>query len=192
MRRIILNIGELAVSKEEVLLETILGSCVAVCLWDERQRIGGLNHFLLPHEPLGVEKSTVYGETSIDTLVEQIHDLGADMTGLRAQIFGGGSLSSPLEDIFEIGSENVKIARERMRHYGIPVVGGHMGDNNGIRVSLRISTGEVTVCPLGTGTKKLAHFEATEMARLSKPCNTCIRCGSCDELGIKRRKGRTP
>ena len=72
MKRIILNIGELAVSKESATLETILGSCVAVCLWDEQQRIGGLNHYLLPSEQPGAEKSTVYGGTSIDTLIEHM------------------------------------------------------------------------------------------------------------------------
>lgn len=191
MKRITLNIGELAVSKEAASLETILGSCVAVCLWDEQRRIGGLNHYLLPREQPGGEKSTVYGATSIDTLIEQIVDIGADLHALQAQIFGGGSVISRLDDIFNIGAANVCIARERLLHYGIPIVGEHVRDHNGIRVVLKTATGEITVRPLGEDKEIIAVREATAVYHHTQPCKTCIMCGSCAEL-LERAKGKLP
>ncbi|BCS52680.1 chemotaxis protein CheD [Geobacter sp. SVR] len=188
MKRIILNIGEVAVSREPVLLETILGSCVAVCLWDGERGIGGLNHYLLPSEQTGTQKSTIYGGTSIDTLVEQIVHLGADIGALQAWIFGGGAVIDALDGVFNIGDGNILIARERLRIYGIPIVGEHVRDTSGIRVALRTATGEITVRPLGKDSQAIAVKGGAAAYQQVQPCKTCIVCGSCIKP-MNRRKG---
>lgn len=188
MKRVVINIGELAVSKEPASLETILGSCVAVCLWDPQRRIGGLNHYLLPCEQRGAEKSTLYGRTSIDTLIAQIVAMGAEIGTLRAQIFGGGTVISALEGLFNIGDENIFMAQERLRAYGIPIVGAHVRNTGGIRVVVKTATGQIKVTPLGADTS-LATRESATLCRLVQPCKTCIICGSCEEIMNKRKKG---
>lgn len=187
MKRIILNIGEFAVSKEPTVLETILGSCVAVCLWDEVRSIGGLNHYLLPREQSGSAMSTNYGATSIDTMVKEIIAIGADLNNLQAQIFGGGSVITALDDIFNIGSENVWIAREKMCEYGIPIVGEFVRGKNGIRVIFRTSTGEVVTRPLGEHAGRVSKIESKAVRQIMQPCRECIMCGSCADLLNRRR-----
>jgi chemotaxis protein CheD len=181
MKRIILNIGELAVSREPASLETILGSCVAVCLWDEQRHIGGLNHYLLPSEQSGTAKSTIYGGTSINTLVEQMVHIGADISRLQAYIFGGGAVITALDGLFNIGDENILIAQERLREYGIPIIGAHVRNNSGIRVVLKTTTGDIKVTPLDGNTKPLLVKERATLRNLVQPCKTCIECGSCSE-----------
>lgn len=189
MKRIILNIGEFAVSKEPVILETILGSCVAVCLWDEASHIGGLNHYLLPREQPGAAKSTTYGATSIDAMVKQIIDIGADINNLQAQIFGGGSVITALDEIFNIGAENVWIAQEKMHEFGIPVVGEFVRSKHGIRVSFKTGTGEVVTRPLGEQAGRVSKKEGEAIRQIVQPCKECIMCGSCHDL-LKRRRMR--
>lgn len=145
MKRICLNIGEIAVTREPAVLETILGSCVAVCLWDTREKIGGLNHFLVPSGLGRADRPNLYGITSIRSLVEQVLNLGADRRNLQARIFGGGSILKPLEDLFTIGAENVKIAREVLGEFGIPIVNDFIGAECGIRISFNTLSGEVSV-----------------------------------------------
>jgi chemotaxis methyl-accepting protein methylase/chemotaxis receptor (MCP) glutamine deamidase CheD len=145
MKRICLNIGEIAVTREPAVLETILGSCVAVCLWDARKKIGGLNHFLVPSGLGREDRPNLYGITSIRSLIEQVFQLGAERSDLQARIFGGGSILKPLEDLFTIGAENVKIAREILAEFDIPVVNDFIGAECGIRISFNTFSGEVSV-----------------------------------------------
>jgi chemotaxis protein CheD len=190
MKRIILNIGEIAVSKESAVLETILGSCVAVCLWDDKFRIGGLNHYLLPHEQADAPLSTVYGATSIDTLVAQMIDTGADMCNLQAQIFGGGSVITDLDDVFNIGVENIRIAQQKLQEYDIPIVSAHVRARQGIRVIFKTLTGEITVKPLGKVVgSQVSGNESAAFRQQTQLCRNCILCGSCKEFkGQRRRK----
>lgn len=187
MKRIILNIGEYAVSKEPVALETILGSCVGICLWDEQQRIGGLNHYLLPNEQPDTPRSSIYGGTSIDLLVKAMLEAGAVPGQLQAQIFGGNMMFNKLEDIFNIGMENIWLARQKMDAYGIPVVSEHIRARHGIKVVFRTASGEVTVTPLGQKSEQIATSETTVARKVMQPCKTCILCGSCEELLRRKR-----
>lgn len=182
MRRVILNIGEFAVSREPAILETILGSCVGICLWDMRLGIGGLNHYLLPAEQQNAPSSSVYGGTSIDLLVTAMLRAGAVIEDMQAQIYGGGSVIERLDEIFNIGMENIYLARQKMQDYGIPIVCEHIRAGHGIRVVFKTRTGEVTVTPLGHKTKQVSAGELLVAHRLMQPCKTCIMCGSCTEL----------
>lgn len=188
MKRIILNIGEIAVSREPAILETILGSCVAVCLWDEISHIGGLNHYLLPLEPVTTPRSTVYGATSIEAMIQQIIEIGADIDHLQAHIYGGGSVIAGLDDIFNIGMENVRIAREKLYGYGIPIICEHIRARHGIRIVFKTSTGGVKITPLGELSNRLSATETAAVHKQMRPCKSCIMCGSCDELLERKRQ----
>jgi chemotaxis methyl-accepting protein methylase/chemotaxis receptor (MCP) glutamine deamidase CheD len=145
MKRIRLNIGDIVVTRESAILETILGSCVAVCLWDARRRIGGLNHYLVPAGRGEPERDNLYGRTSVRKLIEQTLSHGSDRHSLQARIFGGGSILKSLEDIFTIGAANVQIAREILKEYGIPVVHDFVGAECGIRIAFQTWDGAVSV-----------------------------------------------
>lgn len=145
MKKICLNIGDIVVSQEPAILETILGSCVAVCLWDARRHIGGLNHFLVPEGRGTPDRPNLYGVTSVRRLIEQMLELGSDRRSLQARIFGGGTVLKALEDMFSIGVANVRIAREILEGHGIPVVNDFVGAECGIRISFQTDSGAVSV-----------------------------------------------
>ena len=187
MKRIILNIGQIAISKEPAVLETILGSCVAVCLWDKVRRIGGLNHYLLPYGQSADLRSTIYGAASIKEMVERIVKAGAHVCDLQGQIFGGGSMMSALDEIFNIGEDNVRVAREKLKEYGIPIVGEHIRAVHGIRVVFKTQTGEIMIVPLVERSSLTVKAENKALLQIEKPCRTCIMCGSCRQTKESRR-----
>src|SRR5271156_5187741 len=70
---------------------TILGSCVAVCLWDKVRRVGGINHFILPYRR-DDRPSPRFGDIAIARLVEEMRHLGCDPGSMRAKVFGGAAV----------------------------------------------------------------------------------------------------
>src|ERR1700739_2409441 len=68
--------GELHVSGEPCQIRTILGSCVAICLWDNRQRAGGMNHFLLPASREGEPASQRFADVATSVLLQKLSLLG--------------------------------------------------------------------------------------------------------------------
>jgi chemotaxis protein CheD len=137
--RVYLAPGRLHATAEPVQVTTILGSCVAVCLWDPDRRVGGINHFLLPE---GVPPSSRFGDSAVRMLVESVLALGASRTRLRAKIFGGACvLEAFRHDTHPLGARNVEVARERLRAEQIPVVGEDVGGDLGRKLVFDVQTG---------------------------------------------------
>lgn len=115
----------------DAVITTVLGSCIAACLWDARAGIGGMNHFLLPDGPTGANASLRYGLHAMELLINALLRVGADRTALRAKLFGGAHLQPHLPDI---GSRNAAFAQEFLRREGIACIGGSIGGNRGRRL----------------------------------------------------------
>jgi chemotaxis protein CheD len=114
--------GEFVISGEpEVVLTTLLGSCVAACLRDPVSGIGGMNHFLLPGEA-GTE-GLRYGVHAMELLMNGLLKRGARRERLEAKLFGGARLSDHLADV---GDQNAAFAERFMREEGVRVVGGSL------------------------------------------------------------------
>ncbi len=127
-----LHPGQLFASKESHEVTTILGSCVAVCLWDPGVRIGGINHYLLPSFGSDGVASPRFGDISIRALIAKLLAIGCDCRRLQAKLFGGACvLEAFRERKNHLGSQNVLTARELLAVEAIPVVaedvGGHKG-----------------------------------------------------------------
>ena len=122
---------------------TILGSCVAVCLWDRTLSIGGINHYMLPTWN-GMElASPKYGNIAIDRLVEKMIQLGSNQSNLVAKVFGGGEVIAFSSNIMHIGQRNVMVAEEMLAEKNIPIIGRSTGGNNGRKIIFNTKTGEV-------------------------------------------------
>lgn len=115
----------------DAVITTVLGSCIAACLWDARAGVGGMNHFLLPDGPTGASASLRYGLHAMELLINALLRAGADRSALRAKLFGGAHLQSHLPDI---GSRNTLFAQDFLRREGIACVGGSVGGNRGRRL----------------------------------------------------------
>lgn len=137
--------GEVAVSRVPCTLGIVLGSCVSVCLWDERLGIGGANHFLLPWAPAGAADRGRFGATATDLLVERLVSEGTSPRQLRGKIFGGScSLALPGRAA-DLGAKNARTAREALQRHGIPLVAEDVGGARGRKVLFHTDDGAAWV-----------------------------------------------
>lgn len=128
--------GEFYVSKDDVTIRTLLGSCVAACLYDQVNRVIGMNHFMLSNRryakelPVYLSEAGRYGMNAMELLINEMLKIGAKKANLRAKVFGGGSiyLSSEAKDnFFCVGDVNSRFIREFLKTDGIPLVAEDLG-----------------------------------------------------------------
>ncbi|MFO8001108.1 MAG: chemotaxis protein CheD [Marinilabilia sp.] len=133
----------LFVSKEPYVVKTILGSCVAICLWDPVSGIGGINHYMLPNWSGNDLASPKYGNIAIDKLLERMAHLGAKRENLKAKIFGGGEIIESRANGALVGERNIRVARMILEEKKIPVVASSTGGKKGRKILFFTDTGEV-------------------------------------------------
>ena len=114
-----LHPGFLFASRTPTSISAVLGSCVAVCLWEPRLRIGGANHFLLPHSEVCERGSARYGTTAVPALVDALERLGCRRERLRAKVFGGASINVAFR--LNLAADNAGIAISLLDEIGIGV-----------------------------------------------------------------------
>lgn len=140
--------GQVFASAEPAEASTILGSCVAVCLWDPRSRAGGANHFLLP-DWVGngaATASTRYGNIAVALLLKKMEGLGCRRRDLQAKLFGGAAVIEVFRGRKDhLGTKNVELARRLLCELGIPVVAEDVGGNRGRKVIFRTDSGLASV-----------------------------------------------
>lgn len=125
-------------SDPNVVLVTVLGSCVACCLWDETVGIGGMNHFLLPESNGNGTEKTLFGAYAMELLINELLKRGARKSHLKSKLFGGGRIVSGLSDI---GAQNAEFARRFLDREGIPCISESLGGDRGRRVRFWPVTG---------------------------------------------------
>jgi len=133
----------LYVSKEPCLINTVLGSCVAICLWDTVLKIGGMNHYMMPLWNGDGLASPKYGNIAIPKLIENMLSYGSSRYNLRAKIFGGGEILQSSNPQFMIGERNINIAYELIADENIPVISHSIGGKLGRKIQFNTSTGVV-------------------------------------------------
>ena len=148
--KIFLTPGALYCTPEPAVVTTVLGSCVAVCLWDRMQGAAGMNHYVLPHGQPG-EHGARYGDVAMAQLGEDMTRLGSRIENLRAKIFGGAAVLPFGVAADTVGSKNVRVALEWLKRQQIPVMARRTGGRNGLLIRLYARTGRVMVrkIPLG-------------------------------------------
>ncbi len=139
----------LMASRSPHIVTTILGSCVAVCLWEQRQAFGGINHFMLPLWNGKGLASPKYGNIAIEKLISKMYSLGADKKYLIAKVFGGGEVIETQQQNFHIGERNIVIAKQLLIEYGIPIIGTSVGGKTGRKIIFNTFTGEVMMKYVG-------------------------------------------
>jgi len=129
-------------SRKPTEIQTVLGSCVAVCLFDTMQKTGGMNHFMLPFwkgEGLATAK---YGNIAIEKLIEKMEHLGSERRHLVAKVFGGAENLAG-SSLFGIGRRNIVVAEEQLAGFGIPIVSSSLGGQVGRKIVFNSLTGLV-------------------------------------------------
>jgi chemotaxis protein CheD len=138
--------GEYFVTGEDILVMTVLGSCIAACIWDNKARLGGMNHFMLPE---GEDGSGRYGSYAMELLLNEMFKLGARRETMQAKIFGGGAVMAGFTTM-NVGERNTQFVFDYLAAERIPVVSQDVLDVHPRKVCFFPVTGKVLV-------KRLAH-----------------------------------
>ncbi|WP_028449297.1 MULTISPECIES: chemoreceptor glutamine deamidase CheD [Chitinibacter] len=145
--------GEYYVTTRDMVLVTVLGSCVAACIRDVVTGIGGMNHFMLPdsHEEMASVNglSTRYGTYAMEMLINQLLKNGASKNRLEAKVFGGGNVLRGFT-VNNVGLRNADFVKSFLALERIPIVAQDLLDIYPRKVYFFPQTGRVLVKKLKT------------------------------------------
>jgi len=136
-KHITISPGEYFITKENAIITTLLGSCIAICLFDSKNNIIGMNHFLNPKNnslgPKTISKKERgrYGDTAMMMLLDDIICKGAYRKRLQAKVFGGAALMENQSQYFGVGQKNVDYAISFLEKENIPIVSSDVKGTNG-------------------------------------------------------------
>ena len=135
--------GYIFVSPNPTLISAVLGSSVAVCVYDRKQKFGGMNHFQLPSIEKEDKATACYGNVATFALIRMMFEKSSKWKHLEAQIFGGSH--NPKISPQNIGQKNVVVARKLLAKAHIQVVSEDVGGEKGRKIVFSTATNEVAV-----------------------------------------------
>jgi chemotaxis protein CheD len=138
-----IHAGQVAAAPRPTAITTILGSCVAVCLFDPEAGVGGMNHFLLPHH-VELERSPRFGSVAVPQLIAEVTKAGARRAALQAKLFGGASLIGAHRHR-SLGAENAALAVRLLEEAGVPIVLQDVGGARGRKLIFHTDDGSAWV-----------------------------------------------
>lgn len=140
--------GEYFVASDDIMIMTVLGSCISACLWDGRVRAGGMNHFMLP-EGDSADGFGRYGSYAMELLINQMLKIGARRETMQAKVFGGAQVMAGFTTM-NVGERNTRFVLDYLATERIPVVSQDVLDIHPRKVCFFPTTGKALV-------KRLAH-----------------------------------
>ena len=135
--------GQLFASAHPTLVRTVLGSCVAACVFDPEARVGGMNHFMLAQLDGADRPGAFGGEGAMTELLSRVLEHGGRRERLRAKLFGGASVLDLGDGV--IPADNVRFARTFLERERIPVVAERVGGELPMQVHFETHTGRALV-----------------------------------------------
>lgn len=161
--------GEFFVSREDIVIGTVLGSCVSACIWDGGARVGGMNHFMLPGEDSSrsiTAASGRYGAFAMEQLINELMKRGARKASMEAKVFGGGAVLRQLTSI-NVGERNASFVLDFLKLEGVRVMSQDLLDVHPRRVAFFPATGRVLCKKLVTADATLVSEEQRYNVRLN-------------------------
>lgn len=147
--------GEYFVSNEDLVIMTVLGSCISACLWDGKARAGGMNHFMLPDGD-SIDGFGRYGSYAMELLINEMLKKGARRESMQAKVFGGAQVMAGFTTM-NVGERNTKFVLDYLATERIPVVSQDVLDIHPRKVCFFPVTGKALV-------KRLAHSHPETLA----------------------------
>jgi len=164
--------GEFFVSGDDIVLSTVLGSCVSACIWDRIAGVGGMNHFMLPGssslagEPDPIGLAGRYGVFAMEQLINELIKRGARKANMEAKLFGGGAVLKNFTAI-NVGERNVEFALDFLRTEGILIASQDLLDVFARRVAFFPITGRALCRKLAQADASIVSAEQQYTARLN-------------------------
>ena len=151
-KQVSIHIGGLYATGNPVVIETVLGSCVAACLYDPASRIGGMNHILLPGRPdiKNFNDNARYGVNAMELLINRIMELGACRQRIVAKVFGGSHLFPSIPEENGTGKKNITFVMEFLKREKIKVISKNTGGHDSRRIYFHVDTGHVFLKRINT------------------------------------------
>jgi len=147
--RVYLQPGQLYASGQPSAVTTVLGSCVAICLWDPVECVGGMNHYLLPFFAGAGQGSPRFGNVAVAQLVDRLVALGAVRGRLQAKVFGGACVLEAFQARQgHLGEKNAGVAFKLLEELAIPVVSRDVGGRSGRKLIFHTDLGNAWVAKL--------------------------------------------
>jgi chemotaxis protein CheD len=148
--------GEFYISENREMITTVLGSCVSACVYDPKQGIGGMNHFMLPEKGDSVEgESARYGIYAMESLINELMKCGSKKNDLKVKLFGGGKI---IEKMSDVGRKNILFAKNFIYAEGLELEASDLGLIYPRKVNFFPHTGKAMVKRLRT-----LHNDTIEM-----------------------------
>ena len=157
--------GEYFVSTDDMVLMTVLGSCISACIWDGRVRAGGMNHFMLPDGDAS-DGFGRYGSYAMELLINEMLKRGARRESMQAKVFGGAQVMAGFTSM-NVGERNTKFVLDYLARERIPVVSQDVLDRHPRKVCFFPVTGKVLV-------KRLAHTHPETLAVEERKGNAAV------------------
>ncbi|QNA89601.1 chemoreceptor glutamine deamidase CheD [Massilia sp. Dwa41.01b] len=152
--------GEYYYTAKNMLIVTVLGSCVSACIRDRISGLGGMNHFMLPDSGDGsspVSASMRYGTFAMEVLINDLLKAGARRENLEAKVFGGGAVLRGFTAM-NVGERNAAFVTSFLKTERIPVLAEDLNDIHPRKVYFFPRTGKVLV-------KKLMQTQNDTLAK---------------------------
>lgn len=143
-----LKVGYIYVASNPTIIETILGSCISVCLYDIKKNYGGMNHFIFPHSHGVMHRNNKYGDVAMTDLYNVFKKRGSRIQDLRARIIGGAS-SSGIDMAEKVAKKNIVVAKNFLDLHNIRVISENIGGCCGRIVLFDSNTNEVGLKKIG-------------------------------------------
>ena len=142
-----LHPGEIFVTGQGRNIVTLLGSCVAVCFWDPKNKIAGMNHVVLPKTREGEAPTSRFGNVATFVLLDMMLEEGAKKENLVTRVFGGASRMSKksLHAGFVVGDLNLDITIKVLHKLQLKISHQDVGGELGRRIQFNSRSGEIEV-----------------------------------------------
>jgi chemotaxis protein CheD len=143
----VLKPGDFHATRDGEVLYTVVGSCIATCIYDLKRTIGGMNHFMVPGllHPSDILTSDLgrYGMFAMELLIGELIKLGAQRKDLQAKLFGGGHVLKFRQRDGDITESNIQFAKKFLELEGIPLIKQDLGGTVGRKVLFFSDTSRV-------------------------------------------------
>lgn len=124
--------GEFYITNQNMVITTVLGSCISACIHDPVTKFGGMNHFMLPAESEDQGRSMRYGLFAMEQLVNELMKRGCDRHRIQVKLTGGGDMMGGLTNI---GQQNIDFIKQYIVDEGLRVLSTDLGGDQARRVA---------------------------------------------------------
>jgi chemotaxis protein CheD len=149
--------GEYYATANGEVISTMVGSCIATCIFDEEHKIGGMNHFMLPGvvspQNLLLTEAGRYGMFAMELLIGELIKMGGNRKKIKAKIFGGGHVIKFRKSDGNVPQANIDFAKKFLELEGIPLLAEDVGGDKGRKIFFFTHTNKALV-------RRIASMEA--------------------------------